>query len=160
MLSVPWCILLLIPVTSMGLFFFPRANICMEYFSPFGTRKLVPEVKEERKVPGTDEWRDEGSSSIHLGYDGVEFLSHRKGQWYHHFFCICTVHLASLWAVTTSALANSTPMLTSFANTHFIQQTALKCTLKYLRRQQSKMIHTRIFYQRSWTGENPYLPHI
>lgn len=61
--------------------------------------------------------------------------------------------------MTTSVLANSTPMLTSFANAHFIQQTALKCTLKYLRRQQSKVIRTWIFYQHAHGPEKTLIYH-
>lgn len=68
--------LLVIPVSNL---LFPRANVSVEYFPLFCTRKLVLEVREEWKILRMDEWIDGGTFSIHLGCDSIEFLSHRKG---------------------------------------------------------------------------------
>lgn len=62
-------------------------------------------------------------------------------------FCVYTTRLASERAVTMSLLANCSPILTSFANTHFIPQMSLKKKKIKINLTESNLIERSVGWQ-------------
>lgn len=63
-------------------------------------------------------------------------------------FCVYTTRLASERAVTMSLLAICSPILTSFANTHFIPQMSLKKIIKIkIKLTESNLIERSVGWQ-------------